>query len=331
MKKLFTLIGLTAFTAAAMAQNARTGGAMNYGVSNTSIQAMPVSADKAAGDTLFWFDSQFFFIQSVDSAAFNIVTEDLDGFVTYGNPNWTDADFAFFFSLDPTDLMPNDIDTAFFMAATSWFTPPGQADNWFEFGPVTIPAAGASVVWKVRNNPAYRDGYEVLASTTGMDNYTDFSDVIYSRTDANPSPTDATDTIWGVVSAPVPAMYYGQPTYFAIHHNANDMDVIYFDDIMVIEGSNLGVEEGQVVKSVTNFPNPVIDFTTVAFELASTQDVKVTIFNLDGKVIYTSVRENMNAGAHNIQLDASSYAAGNYIYTISAGNTVLKGNMVVVK
>src|SRR5688572_12553612 len=52
-------------------------------------------------------------------------------------------------------------------ASTSWFAPPGQADDWLISPAVTITEANTFLFWESYSPDAnYRDGYEVRVSTT---------------------------------------------------------------------------------------------------------------------------------------------------------------------
>lgn len=211
----------------------------------------PVKLNRAMGDTLLYMPLTNIFVNPMDSPLFMYQTEDLDGLTTY-NPGVV-MDFGCYYSTDSTTTFgdptqnnyyhpwetpfPLGTDTAFFWAATSYFSPLGTADNWLEFGPITIPAIGATLTWYDKTQ-AYRDGYEVKISTSGMTSYTDFTNpAIFVETDAtSPSPTYAVDTAWELRSVAIPASYNGLPIYIAFHHTANDMDMLYLDEITLIEG-----------------------------------------------------------------------------------------------
>lgn len=217
-----------------------------------TIEAFPNSNGRALGDTLLYMPLVNIIVNPFDLPLFGLDMEDLDGQIT-SNPG-IDMDFGIYYSTDsstnvfslPTQNnfyhpwetpFSSGTDSAFYFGASSWFIPLGVADNWLEFGPITIPLTGATLQWYDRTK-AYRDGYEVLLSTSGMYNYLDFtSPAIYSKIDASPpSPTATTDTTWQFRSAPIPASYLGTSIYFAFHHIANDMDMLFLDEITVIEG-----------------------------------------------------------------------------------------------
>src|ERR1043165_8598699 len=158
-----------------------------------SAAAQTVKIDKplqrnsrAIGDTLLYMPFPDITVNPTDQPAFMITFEDLDALVPLapGGP----FDFTIYYSTNDTGTLsgypvqnnffhpweyPETLagsDTAFFAGGTSRFSPPGTADNWFEFGPITIPANGARLYWYDRGYDN-RDGYEVLISPSGMINY----------------------------------------------------------------------------------------------------------------------------------------------------------------
>lgn len=306
MKK-FTLIALfIAIGTTLMAQVPTKSGDM---MSVNKANQPQIISSKAVGDTLVYFNGNFFDVNATDMANFGFVNESIDG-LSPNNPVCNE--FCYYYATDLVEYgMPWDVDSAFYMTATSWFNPAGQADNWFAFGPITIPATGAIVQWYIRCNPGYRDGYEVSVSGTGMSNYTDFSGGIYSRTDAYPSPTEATDTIWQLVSAAVPSQFAGQQAYVGFHHNANDMDVLWLDEITVIEANNVGISE--TAKPELNiYPNPASNM----LNLNSNETIdQIRIMNVIGQDVLVSTPR-----ANKAVLDISSLENGVYFVSVEAGN-----------
>ena len=145
------------------------------------------------------------------------------------------------------------VDSAFFWDANSWFNPIGQADNWLMFGPITIPAGGATLKWFDRT-ARYRDGYQVLVSST-FSPVLDFGDftgaAIFTETDdAAPSATYAIDTTWELKSVAIPASFNGMQIAFAFHHNAYDMDQLWLDEIHITE-----VQFQQILEKVKQIRN----------------------------------------------------------------------------
>jgi hypothetical protein len=84
--------------------------------------------------------------------------------------------------VDSTVIEEFSVDTGNYFGCYSWFTTVAQADDWFIFGPVTIPDMGATLRWQhlIPDND-FRDGYEVLVSTSPES--FDFVDKIYEVSD----------------------------------------------------------------------------------------------------------------------------------------------------
>jgi hypothetical protein len=303
---------------------------------------------RAAGDTLLYMPLTVYYVNSTDSAAFNIQVEDIDGLTT--NNNGVPTDFGVVYSLN-TDTNnsgaptgdnyylpwedPLNGDTAFFWYATSWFNPAGQANNWLMFGPLTIPGTGATMMWYERHNPAYRDGYKVYATTNPSTPVTffDFVDpAFYTLADAYPSPTYATDTTWVLRTVNIPATYNGLPIYIGFNHDANDMDVLHIDEITVIE-SPVSVNEiaKDGVSLFQNQPNPAKNFTAISYSLKTPSMVTLNVYDVTGRTIMSVNEGSKNSGNHNLRIDTRAMQAGVYYYSLNAGGTVISKRMVVAK
>ena len=244
MKKIYTLIAAVAVVLSANAQNKAFSGA-NGGQSIVSpLQVHTMDPTRAPGDTLMWLPSPgAYLFNPADGLAFNIQNEDIDG-LTPNNAGEAMA-YGLYYSTDNTvygssnaqtnyyhpyenPILSGGADSSFFWHATSWFSPAGQADNWFIMGPITI-TSGCSLEWYDRTNPSYRDGYNVklqLASATSAPvTFSDFSGAaVYTKADSYPSVTYTTDTTWVLRSVAIPASMNGQSIYVAFNHTANDMD-----------------------------------------------------------------------------------------------------------
>jgi len=332
MKK-FTLVMLFLVCATVIFAQSRTGQNTSATPINKEI-GVNAQMNKALGDTLFYFDGAYFYVNATDEAAFNFVNEDMDGLVPYNaGSGWT-SDWMVFYSTDADDFLNFDVDTAFFLGATSWFNPAGQADNWFAYGPITVPAAtGLKLQWYVKCNPAYRDGYKVHASATGMSNYTDFTaSALYTRTDLYPSNTQAVDTVWTKLEVNIPSSYNGGPVYIAFQHNANDMDVIFLDEMMLIEAQVLGMEEVNNDVTVSqNFPNPVQNTTMFSYQLTKSANVTVDVLDITGRIVMSIEEGQKSAGAHRVTLDTEKLPNGTYFYTVTVDAAKTTRKMVVVK
>ncbi|MCE9539749.1 MAG: T9SS type A sorting domain-containing protein [Bacteroidetes bacterium] len=347
MKKIYVLIAATAISITTNAQNKllseRNGPRSVHSRSiNPNVQPM------AIGDTLVYIQLDEIFVNPVDNADFNIEIEDADGLPT--NNAGTDPDWGVYISTDssvngngnPTAdnfFLPWEdsmADTATFWHATSWFNPAGTADNWLMFGPITLTAGGI-VSWYDRTNNGFRDGYKLYATTAPSSPVVsaDFTgSPFYTKTDASPSPTKATDTTWVLRTAVIPPAYESQLIYLAFRHTANDMDVLYLDEIVVTE-SALSINEDAVVNGVKigqNSPNPFSNSTVIKYELEKSALVSLSIFDITGKKVAEQNEGNQISGKHAVKFNAEELPAGVYYYSLTVDkNTSSVMKMVVIK
>ncbi|KAA3604311.1 MAG: T9SS C-terminal target domain-containing protein [Calditrichaeota bacterium] len=85
-----------------------------------------------------------------------------------------------------------------------------------------------------------------------------------------------------------------------------------------------------------NFPNPFNPSTQINFQIAKTQDVRLQIFNLKGKLVKELVNEKMNEGSHSAKWDGTDsfgnqVSSGTYFYKFSAGIFSQTNKMVLLK
>jgi len=355
MKKLYTLIATVAVVVSANAQNRAFSGQAAGQASNATIKvnALPVNGDRAIGDTLMWFPSPgVYLVNTADQTAFAIGNEDLDGLTPNNAGSGEVGDWGLYFSDDNTmygtstaqsnyyhpwenPILSGGTDSTFFWHATSWFAPAGQADNWFSFGPITLPAGG-TLSWTDRTNPAYRDGYKVYVTNSiaaATPSFGDFTgSPIYTKTDSYPSTTYTTDTTWVMRSVGIPAAFAGGMVYIAFQHTANDMDVLYLDEFLIVE-STAGVDEfSNGVKVFQNVPNPANGNTNIKYQLENAASVALNVYDVTGKVIFTQNMGEQTAGTYETTFATADMAAGVYYYSLSVDSNVSAAKkMVVIK
>jgi hypothetical protein len=81
-----------------------------------------------------------------------------------------------------------------------------------------------------------------------------------------------------------------------------------------------------------NYPNPFNPTTTIAFELPTTSNVKLDVYNSIGQHVATLVNgKPMSAGVHAVGFNASGLASGLYIYRLKAGDFMQTRSMMLVK
>lgn len=76
--------------------------------------------------------------------------------------------------------------------------------------------------------------------------------------------------------------------------------------------------------------NPVFGNSHFMFSLARTADVKIRVFNIQGRLVDTVYSGALGEGAHMIGWNPRSSASGVYLYQVQAGNQVATGKLTVV-
>jgi len=86
-----------------------------------------------------------------------------------------------------------------------------------------------------------------------------------------------------------------------------------------------------VVNSLSVFPNPVSDNTTLSFRLAENTNAKVKVYNLTGTLVKEIDLGSLNKGSRKVKLNATDLAAGTYIVSLEAGDSRTVSKFVVSK
>ncbi len=97
-------------------------------------------------------------------------------------------------------------------------------------------------------------------------------------------------------------------------------DIDYGESVMVSEFALLG-----------SYPNPFNPTTTINYTLDNSDLVKLSIYDLSGREIATLVDGYRDAGAHEVNFDASGLASGVYIYRLTSGQRTVSNKMVLTK
>ncbi|MBD3232810.1 MAG: PQQ-binding-like beta-propeller repeat protein [candidate division Zixibacteria bacterium] len=95
----------------------------------------------------------------------------------------------------------------------------------------------------------------------------------------------------------------------------------------------LQYEEYAQVSSLTmeSYPNPFNAETNINFQLPTSTDVRLEIYNLRGQRITVLVDGYMESGNHSINWDASGYSSGIYFYKLQTGESIITKRMTLLK
>lgn len=80
-----------------------------------------------------------------------------------------------------------------------------------------------------------------------------------------------------------------------------------------------------------NYPNPFNPATKISFNLTKAGYTTLAVYNLLGEKVATIVNQELQAGRHTVDFDASRLSSGVYIYKIESGNNVATMKMTLLK
>ena len=80
-----------------------------------------------------------------------------------------------------------------------------------------------------------------------------------------------------------------------------------------------------------NYPNPFNPSTKITFSLATDSKVSLRVIDAIGQEVVSLINQEMTAGVHNIDFDASGLNSGVYFYRLQAGNFVETKKMILLR
>ncbi|HMQ70370.1 MAG TPA: T9SS type A sorting domain-containing protein [Ignavibacteria bacterium] len=80
-----------------------------------------------------------------------------------------------------------------------------------------------------------------------------------------------------------------------------------------------------------NYPNPFNPETKINFDLPSSSDVKLSVYDITGKEIALLVNEKLEPGTYSFKWNGTGFASGMYFYRIQSGDFVQTRKMVLIK
>jgi hypothetical protein len=93
----------------------------------------------------------------------------------------------------------------------------------------------------------------------------------------------------------------------------------------------LGIKANNTFEgSISNYPNPFNNSTTIAVTLSENKAVDVKIYNAIGNLVF-SKKVNGNVGENTVSFDGGQLSSGVYYYTVTAGNQQATKKMIIQK
>ncbi|MGV8017225.1 MAG: T9SS type A sorting domain-containing protein [Ignavibacteria bacterium] len=119
------------------------------------------------------------------------------------------------------------------------------------------------------------------------------------------------------------------PTFQVTFNNPITQIAIY--DTVNTGISRIGTEIPSKFDLFQNYPNPFNPSTKIKFDIAKYSPVKLEVYDITGRLIYTLVNSKLEAGSYEYSLDARSNPSGTYFYRLEAGSYVSTKRMILIK
>ena len=112
---------------------------------------------------------------------------------------------------------------------------------------------------------------------------------------------------------------------------ANPITQIAVFDTINVGITKIGSEVPSRFDLFQNYPNPFNPSTKIKFDIAKYSPVKLEVYDITGRLIYTLVNSKLEAGSYEYSLDARSNPSGTYFYRLEAGSYISTKRMILIK
>ena len=125
-----------------------------------------------------------------------------------------------------------------------------------------------------------------------------------------------------------------QASYVSSDGNENvvsDFNIVYLNIVTDIEDS--GVSSG-IPNSYTlgqNYPNPFNPTTTIPFEVVSSGNAKIVVYNVLGQEVAVLADTFFPAGQHTVKFDASNMSSGIYFYKLEMNGFIDMKRLILLR
>lgn len=84
-------------------------------------------------------------------------------------------------------------------------------------------------------------------------------------------------------------------------------------------------------KLYQNYPNPFNPVTKIKFDIKESTHVKITVYDVSGKIISVLMNKLINTGSYEVEFDGNRLPSGVYFYKFEAGQFTDSKTMILVK
>ena len=121
--------------------------------------------------------------------------------------------------------------------------------------------------------------------------------------------------------------------YISDYGNINIRSKVLFSDDLYVDKNKL---KPNYITLHSAYPNPFNPMTNIRYELSSSKDVSITIYDVKGNNVKSFIRKNQGSGSHNVYWDAKNdsgdlVSAGIYFFTVKTDNFSQTGKVMFLK
>lgn len=98
-----------------------------------------------------------------------------------------------------------------------------------------------------------------------------------------------------------------------------------------VSGEPAPGSQPRMLSLAQNYPNPLRSETTIEYELAEPERVRLSVYDVLGREVAVLVDGTEAAGRHRVTFDARGLASGTYLYRLETGSAVYTKRMMVVR
>jgi sugar lactone lactonase YvrE len=118
-------------------------------------------------------------------------------------------------------------------------------------------------------------------------------------------------------------------------HNILAIPVFNGDTVLFHQLPPQGINShGLIVKDFNlcqNYPNPFNPSTIISFDIIKTENVKVSVFNVNGSEVGVIFKGRISSGSYKFKWDGTNYSSGVYLYKLETDNFSETKKMILVK
>lgn len=201
-----------------------------------------------------------------------------------------------------------DANTGYISSANGIYKTTDGGSSWFQLG---TPAGGF-------NNVQFRGNYGYAIASDGK---------IIKSTNAGSSwivqPT--------VTDNPLYALFFNSDDFiYAGGVRGTMMKTIPQELLMTpVSGNNNQAPKGYYLNQ--NYPNPFNPVTSIKFGIVKSGVVKITVYDITGKVVSELLNKNLSTGSYEVKWDGSTFSSGVYFYAITTADFSETKKMILVK